>query len=99
MALFATRTYKNAAGNILREDQISMSATSDVICTGVNARTYSRQVRPITVSGISDRVVASITVTSSATSADSSADILWIEWTSPSVRCGMSDLPGVGDSV
>lgn len=99
MALYATRVYKNASGNILRTDSISMTATSDTICTGTSKRTYSRAVNAKVVYGISDRVVASIQIESDATSADSSSDIAWIAWTSPSVRCDMSDLPGVGDTI
>ena len=103
MALSAQRIYYNSADLALRIDDIYLEATSNVICTGTSARTYARTVKTTTTYGSggygTDRTVASIEVISNATSADNSPDILWIEWTSPSVHCGMSDLPGVGDTV
>jgi hypothetical protein len=100
MALFADRIYYNAGGDVLRVDTLTMEATSNTLCTGIATRTYHRTVKPLVIAGsVSDRVVGSIDIVTTASSKDSSADILWIEWTSPAVRCGMSDLPGVGDTV
>lgn len=103
MAFEVTRIYKNAATDTLRVDSIYMDATSNTIATGTARRTYYRRLSTSYLYGPADRDVASIEVVTTADSAESSSgNITWVEWTTPtsgSIRCDMSDLPDVGNTV
>ena len=105
MALPVIRVYTNAASDTLRVDTISMEPTSNQLITGVNARTYTRR---ISISRIHEtgaaRTVAGIQITTSADTIETgSGDYTYVEWTTinsgTTVRCNMSDLPGIGDTV
>lgn len=103
MALEVTRIYKNASTETLRVDSIYMDPTSNTIATGTSRRTYYRRLSTSYLYGPASRVVDSIEVVTTADSAESaSGDVTWVEWTKPtsgSIRCDMSDLPAVGDTV
>lgn len=101
MALEVTRLYKNAGADILRVDSIYMDPTSNTLNTGIGSKTYYRRLNSSYMYGPADRVVASIEVITSADDADTSTDIEWVEWTtrSQTIRCDMSDLPKVADTV
>jgi len=105
MALPVIRIYKNTAEDTLRVDTISMEATSNALTTGVNAKTYRRR---LSVSYLHEtgaaRTVAGIQIISTADTFETvSGDYTYVEWTGINndtpVRCDMSDLPGIGDTV
>ena len=105
MALPVTRTYTNAAADILRVDTISMEATSNQLTTGTAAKTYTRRISTSLLHETgAARLVAGIQIITSADTIEIvSGDYKYVEWTTINngvvVRCNMSDLPGIGGTV
>jgi hypothetical protein len=82
-----------------------MEPTTNALTNGVAAKTYARR---ITHSYLHEtgaaRVVAGIQIVTSADTIETvSGDYTFAEWTTinagQTVRCDMSDLPGIGDTV
>jgi len=104
MAYEVTRVYKNAAGDSLRIDTIHMRANSNALTTGVAAKTYYRSLTTTWMYEPVDRDVASFQLVTNADTVELvSGDYTYVHWTGKNngvtVRCEMSDLPGVGDTV
>jgi len=104
MAYQVTRVYKNAAGTSLRVDSITMEANSNALTTGVAAKTYYRRISTSYIYEPADRDVASFQLVTDADTVEViSGDYTYVHWTGKNngvtVRCEMSDLPGVGDAV
>lgn len=103
----ATRTYKNDNGDILRLDNIIMEPTSGTLSSGTESRTWSRRLTKQLQHGFLDRVVATIEFITDADRVDTGSwpsaysDYTWAEWDwdSQVIRCNMSDLPKIGDTV
>ena len=99
------RVYTNAAGDTLRTDTIYLRATSNQLTTGVNPKTFYRELSTtITHETGAARVVAGIQVTTNADTIETvTGDYVLATWTAvnagQNVICDMSDLPGIGDSV
>ena len=99
--LYVTRTYKNSAFETLRIDRITLTATTPSNAYAVlTSRTYKRNVETEKVLIASNRTVANIVVEGNFDTIESvTGDYEYCDWTSPVAKCGMSDLPGVGDTV
>lgn len=103
--MYIIRSYLNSSEDVIREDNIFMSRKHHTIIDGVNAPTFNRIVNTDKAhysAGYSDRVVNSITISGDYDfiETDTGNFILasW-EFGGTTVRCNMSDLPGVGDTV
>jgi hypothetical protein len=96
--LEAIRICKNADGDPLRIDTMIMEPTANVIALDKSKMTYRRQLTTQLVVSDGARTVASIEIITTADLVDGSA-YSFVSWTSRSITCGMTDLPGLGDSV
>lgn len=97
-----TRKYYNSSDQLLRQDLIQMVQMGNVLVRPASEITFRRHlVTRTTVSGdISVRTVSYIEVSGNFDSIEtSSGNFLQCEWTSPPARCGMTDLPVVGEAV
>lgn len=107
MSLEITRIYKNSSDEELRIDTIIMEQnmnTMSFIERKKAAMTYKRRVTKTTLNTTATRTVASIELIGTYDSCETSSnDFLYAIWNDASgsemIRCNMSDLPGVGDSV
>lgn len=103
--LEVTRVYMNSSDEVLRIDTIFMEPARNGIAGYVplTSSTYRRIVEINKLYESTNRVVASITVTTDADNIDfdpsGSNNYLWCSWDAPPVRCNMSDLPRIGDTV
>jgi hypothetical protein len=99
-----SRVYKNSTEDIIRVDTISMLPTGTPKNLGVTQGTFYRSVKTERYyeGGVS-RTVNAILLVTSADSVDydvsAAANYNWAEWTTEKVRCNMSDLPQIGDTV
>ena len=96
------RVYKNAAGDVLRTDSITWTATTNTFNSGTLPRTYARHVdyRLTVDSDVADRTVAVISLVTNAETVDATY-YNFVTWTrnNQTVYGNMSDLPTVSDSV
>jgi len=104
MKLEVTRIYKNSATDIIRVDTIYMQPTTNQLTSGVNARTFYRDLSTSKLHEPADRVVASIQlITSADTVETATGNYLTATWTGRNagvpILCDMSDLPRVGNTV
>lgn len=105
------RIYKNSSEDILRVDTINMLPTTSTTAVGaVDATYYKSFSKEVYVEGSASRVVSSIMINTDADTWESipsaAANYNWVEWTTENgkalarpVRCNMSNLPQIGDSV
>jgi hypothetical protein len=99
------RSYLNASGDVIREDNIYMSRKFHTMVDGIDAPTFNRVVvtDKAHYSGYpADRVVSSITISGDYDDIETvSGNFLLASWEfgGTTVRCNMSDLPAVGDTV
>jgi len=100
-----TRVYKNAAEDIIRVDTMIMEPTTNVLTTGVSARTFRRRLKTeLRASLAAGRVVATIDVYTNADTVElATGNYTYVQWSNGNAdtayRCNMSDLPAVGDTV
>lgn len=98
--LEVTRIYKNSDGDSLRIDHLVMICTTNSLIEDKSKFTYARKLKTENVLEASNRVIASISVVTSAdTWDDSSGDYTWVKWSDRNIICQMTDLPGVGDEI
>jgi len=101
------RVYKNSSDDILRIDTINMLSTTSTTAVGAVETTYYRSLtKELYIEGSASRVVASVLLNTDADTWESlpsaAANYNWVEWTvdgGNNIRCNMSDLPQIGDSV
>lgn len=99
-----SRVYKNSSDDIIRIDTIYLRSTGSEQTTGPVRKTWIRTVDTSLVLESSDRTVSSIQLVTDADTYDSSAsgpqNYTWVSWsTHGGVRCDMSDLPVIGETV
>lgn len=100
-----TRMYKNSADETIRIDSIQMVPSFGSISRIPSEHTYRRELRKDLVFTSVDRVVDVIEIITDADSSDFNPSTInnyaYVEWTerNPTVRCNMSDLPVIGDTV
>ena len=101
-----TRIYKNSADETLRIDSIIMIRTAAPPNVYPETMTYRRSLQTNLVFTGIDRTVASIELLGDYDSSDFNPSIAnsysWVAWSTfgeNGVRCNMSDLPQVGESV
>lgn len=99
------RVYKNAAGDEIRVDTVSLTqkrnniVNANLMETGASL-VYERHVRTVQMYVAADRAVSSIEVIGTFNSIETvSGNYTWAQWDSPSARASMNDLPEVGDTV
>ena len=97
-----TRQYKNASGDDLRFDMITLDRKGNTIASKASTHTFKRNLKtqPLYNSNVANRVVAEIEIIGDFSSIETSSnDYLWAKWDSPIATLDMSDLPGIGDTV
>ena len=100
-----TRVYKNTSDETLRVDTILMHSKYNNWQKPDAQITYQRSVTTSLVAESTDRVIASVEIVTDADVIDfnpsTTNDYTYVEWTkrNRTIRCNMSDLPGVGDTV
>lgn len=103
-----SRIYKNSTEDTIRIDTIRMTPTQMPSTVAMNAsfeRTYARTVeKAIVLGATSDRVVASVEIITDADQYEApgsgAVNYNWVAWTRlNNLRCNMSDLPQIGDTV
>ena len=103
MGLEVIRIYKNAAEDTLRVDTITWTSTMNTAIVGVAAKTYRRHIsiNKILSSGIVDRTVAIIDISTNADIIDPSGNYTYVRWntTNETIQGDMSDLPIITDTV
>lgn len=103
--LQVNRIYKNAAGEEIRIDTISLSrkrsriVKADFMETGA-ADVFERSVNKLKLHVSADRTVTEIELIGDFDTVEtSSGNFLWAAWDSPVARVNMSDLPAITDDV
>ena len=99
------RIYKNSDGDEIRIDTISLVrkrnsiVNANLMETGASD-TFRREVKTILFHGSSNRTVSTIEVLGDFTSIETAtSNYLWAEWSSPSARLSMNDLPKLTETV
>jgi hypothetical protein len=98
MSLEVTRVCKNADGDPIRIDNIIMEATGSSLSIDKSKITYMRRLTTELVVSSGSRVVDDIQLITTADTIDGSG-FSFVRWTDRNIYCGMSDLPGLGDTV
>lgn len=100
-----SRIYKNSADETIRVDSIIMIPTQSVNTSGSTRRTFARQLSTqLVLEGTGDRQISVISLITDADDYDppgsGPANYEWASWESHGgIRCNMTDLPKVGESV
>jgi hypothetical protein len=98
MSLEVTRVYKDADGNPLRIDTMTMEARGTPLSMDKDKITYIRRLSTELIVSTGARTVSDIQLITTADIIDGSG-FSFVRWTARNIYCGMSDLPGLGETV
>jgi hypothetical protein len=101
-----TRIYKNASDEVIRIDTIQMIKSANTLVCHPSQMTFTRKIKTELVHESLDRTIYDINLITDADSVDFDPSAFsshnWVEWTNSGpngVRCNMSDLPQIGETV